>query len=288
MSIRHTRVLGTAAAVLAGLVAPMFVGVSPAAAAPSLVRVSATSPAASPEFQAAVVTCPTDTKLLGGGADVIGGGNSVWIYMLDPNSPYHPPHSLVAAAHEEAAGYAGSWSITVYAICGTGVTGYTIVTAQTSMPPGQTYGNAIAVCPAGKKVIGGGGSTYKSRSVLDTIITTSQLSSVTVEAFRNEADPGTAYVGVNAFAICVNPIPGMQLVSATSGYTSEDKLISVTCPAGTKVRGVLASLAGAAGQAYIDALVPYATLTGVILNAREDSTGHSGTWTAWVYATCAT
>ncbi len=89
---RRSRILGTAAAVLAGLVAPLFVGVGPASAATTVVRVSATSPAGSPEYQAAVVTCPAGTKLLGGGADVIGGGHSVWIYMLDPKSQYQPPH----------------------------------------------------------------------------------------------------------------------------------------------------------------------------------------------------
>jgi hypothetical protein len=284
---RLSRILGTAAAILAGLVAPLFVWTSPASAATSLVQVSATSATASPEYQAAVVTCPANTKLLGGGADVIGGGHSVWIYMLDPNSQYHPPHTLVAAAEEDAAGYAGLWSITVYAICGTGVTGYTIATSTTVVPPGYTSGNATAVCPVGTKVIGAGGSTYKSRSVLDTIITNPLLSAVTVEAFRNEADPGTYSIGVNAFAICINPLPTMQLVSATSGYTSDDKVVSVTCPAGTKVHGVLGSLTGAGGQAYIDALAPYATMTGVIFNAREDATGHGGNWTAWVYAVCA-
>ncbi len=123
--------------------------------------------------------------------------------------------------------------------------------------------------------------------MLDTIFTGLSLSSVTVEAFRNEADPGDFHVAVNAFAICVNPIPGLQLVSATSGSASNDTSVSVSCPAGTKVHGALASLTGAGGQAYLDAWVPFATMTDVLLNAREDATGYVGNWAATVYAVCA-
>jgi hypothetical protein len=266
----------------------MVVAAEPAWAVPSLVRVSATSPTGSPDFAGVAVTCPANTKLLGGGADVIGGGNSVWIYMLDPNHQFKPPNTLLAAAQEDAAGYAGAWSITVYAICGTGVTGYAIATASTSIPPGQTSGSATAICPAGKKVVGAGGSTYKSRSVLDTMTTNHQANVAVVEAFRNEADPSNAYVEVNAFAICINPVPGMQWVSASSSDAPGGKVISVNCPAGTKVHGTLASLTGADGQAYIDALVPNATLGGVLLDAREDATGHPGSWSARVHALCAT
>jgi hypothetical protein len=253
-----------------------------------LVRVSATSVTGSPDFKKIAVTCPANTTLLGGGADVIGGGNSVFIYMLVPNPEFEPPNTFLAGAGEDAAGYAGAWSITVYAICGTGVTGYSIATASTLMPPGQKQGTATAVCPAGKKVVGGGGSTYKSRAVLDTVTTNHGASWVVAESFRNEADPGNASVGVNAYAICINPVPGMQWVSSSSGSVPGDKLVSVNCPAGTKVHGALASLVGADGQAHIDALVPYAALNGVLLNAREDATGHPGSWSASVHAICAT
>jgi hypothetical protein len=83
----------------------------------------------------------------------------------------------------------------------------------------------------------------------------------------------------------VDPVPGQQRVTHSSAVTSEDKLVTAACPAGTTVHDVSGSITGAVGEAYLDAMVPNAT--GAVVNAREDSTGFSGSWTLAAYAICA-
>jgi hypothetical protein len=83
--------------------------------------------------------------------------------------------------------------------------------------------------------------------------------------------------------VCVDPVPGRQRVTATSGCTSNNKVVTVSCPTSTHLHGTGGSLTGAAGQAFIEAVAPWGTY-GVIFSAREDPTGYSGNWNADVYA----
>jgi hypothetical protein len=113
----------------------------------------------------------------------------------------------------------------------------------------------------------------------------SDLSGVYVETMLDETGSG-GFLSV-AYAICIGAVPGQQIVTATSGYDSADKVITVTCPPGLHVHGTAGSLTGALGQAYLDARLPTGPATSVLLNAREDVTGHAGDWKADVYAICA-
>jgi hypothetical protein len=76
------------------------------------------------------------------------------------------------------------------------------------------------------------------------------------------------------------------LATAGSGASSADKVVTAACPAGTTVHGLSGSITGAAGEAYLDAMVP--TVAGALVNAREDSTGFAGSWILAAYAICAT
>jgi hypothetical protein len=89
--------------------------------------------------------------------------------------------------------------------------------------------------------------------------------------------------------VCVNPVPGQQLVSATNASTSADKFISVTCPAGTRLHGTGGSLTGSVGEAYLDrvGLFGPGAVAGADVEAHEDQTGYAGNWIATSYAICA-
>jgi hypothetical protein len=88
--------------------------------------------------------------------------------------------------------------------------------------------------------------------------------------------------------MCATPLPGLQMVSASSADNSLDKSASVECPAGKRVVSVGGAIYGAGGHAYLDRLVPHgAGWNGADVEAREDRLGTTGSWTASVYAICA-
>ncbi|MDG4766771.1 hypothetical protein O7632_22105 [Solwaraspora sp. WMMD406] len=65
-------------------------------------------------------------------------------------------------------------------------------------------------CPTGKKVIGTGGVAHgKYPNQLDTVAPSSALDGVLVEAALAESDgPPSSEYGAQAYAVCVNPVPG--------------------------------------------------------------------------------
>ena len=284
---RKFRLILLAAIAAAGVVVPVTIATS-ASAVSGLVVVTATSPERGSEsFKGANAVCPAGTLILGGGADIVGGGHGVQLGGLNPAPSGMPANSMWATANEDGPGHGGSWYITAWAICASGVTGHEIVQASSAEPPDSTFASATATCPAGKKVIGAGGiSAGKPSYVLDTVDITSDLNSVYVETIAAESPtPGTAPLA-QAYAICIVPVRGQQLVRATSGLTSADKSLSVSCPSGKRLHGTGGGMTGAIGQAHLDMLAPNGSRSSRI-EAREDATGYSGTWRVDVYGVCA-
>jgi hypothetical protein len=287
MRIRHTsRLLLVGAAALVGMAASLLVA-SPSHAVPGLVVVNAVSPdVGSESFKFANAVCPAGTVILGGGADIIGGGREVRLTSALPSPLGFPTHSYYATASEDGS-YAANWRLQTWAICGSGVSGWQLVSNSAAAVAGSTLTSVTATCPAGKRVIGSGAaSTGGFRYVLDTVQPSADLTSVYVEVAGDESTPipGSAW-GAHAYAVCINPVAGQQRVSASSAFNSSDKFINVTCPAGTRVHGGAASLTGLIGQGYIDRIG--ITGSGADLDAREDQTGFTGSWSATVYAICA-
>jgi len=285
--IRRSRLLLAGAALVVGVAVPAVV-VSPAEAVSGLVVVKAKSAdTGSESFKWALAECPAGTHVLGGGGDISGGSNGVHLSSLLPSPLGLPADSFYVTAMEDSAGYAGSWTLAAWAICGSGVTGWEVVTGDVAAAPGSTFTSATATCPAGKQVIGAGGYVSGgSPYILDSIDPASDLSGVFVEAIGDETTPidGSAW-GVHAVAVCVNPVPGQRLVSATTGASAANKTKSVRCPRGTRVHGTGGGLTGALGEAHLDRLAPGST--SVDIDARHDITGARTSWEAYVFAICA-
>jgi hypothetical protein len=286
---RPSRLLLTGAVALAGVAASVAVA-GPARAVTGLTIVTATSVETGSEgFKSANAVCPPNTVIFGGGADITGGGHSVRLTSMLPAPLGLPTHSYFATAMESGV-YNANWTLRTWAICGSGVFGWEIVTGSVAASPGSTIVSVSAVCPSGKKVIGAGAAATGGASFqLDTMEPAADLSNVYVEVVADETMPAGAAWGAKAFAVCVNPVSRQQRVSATTANDSNGKSISVSCPAGTQLHGTAASLTGAIGQAYLDRVAPIGpgSLGGTNLEAREDATGFAGNWTATVYAICA-
>ena len=270
-----------AVAVLAGAATPVLVP-APAFAVPNLLQVRVTTASTADGWKGLTATCPRRWTMLGAGADIADGGHGIHLAGMNLATGDN-----FASANVDKLGYAQPWALNSYAICGTQITGYSVEVADTPETPGNTYASATAYCPAGRKVIGAGGRTEgKPHTVLDTIHVSGDLSSVTVEVFGLDGFPPSAH----AYAVCIRPVPGQQLVTASTGYTSSDKTLSVECPAGTQVHGVAGGITGAGGQAYIDRLAPHGVglaVSGADIDLREDADGYAETWQATVQAICA-
>ena len=151
--------------------------------------------------------------------------------------------------------------------------------------PGQK--TALAQCPAGTRVIGGGGRVNGGQHV---VITRQQpfhgVNDTFVVSAQEDQIGTTQFWAVQAFAICSVPLPGLEIVSATSASGSSGfQGQSVDCSPGKSVLGVGGRIIGGAGQVSLNtqALFPNrASASGL-----EDSDGFAGNWRVTVYGVCA-
>jgi hypothetical protein len=277
------------AVTVAGIMMAVVGVASPASAVPSLGTVTVTTAPTEPGdyFRYANAYCPVFTRNLGGGVAIIGDVQAKRSVHIDAMLPDWGT-AVQGSAKEHDISFPGPWSVRVTAICGY-VTGWEPIDATQDIPPGDLTGTATATCPGSKKVIGAGGGTYKIPSFkLTSIDPSADLTSVTVKTISPA--PAAFEHHVSAAAICIDPVPGQQLVTATSPTNIFDKSVSVACPAGTQVHGTGGGLTGAGGRAHITRLdnVGQARTNSVTLEAANSGGGPFVTaWTAHVHAICA-
>jgi hypothetical protein len=279
-------------ALVAGAAVPAAI-VWPASAVSGLTYVRAGSPDTGTEpFKFAQAFCPTNTHVLGGGVEITDGANLVHVSSMLPIAGDGARDSFYATAMlDSQVPPTRSWRMSAWAICASGVSGWEIVQSFVAAEPGATFLSVTALCPAGKKVVGAGGRiSGGQRFVVDSVDPFGDLSGVSVEGAGDERAPDPALSwGVGAYAVCVNPPAGLRLVSATTGFSPDNKTKSVTCPSGTKLHGTGGGLTGAFGQAHVYRLAPHSSARTVRadIDARQDFNGSSNSWQAYVYAICA-
>ncbi|MEH0985556.1 hypothetical protein [Micromonospora sp. CPCC 205556] len=295
---KESRRFGARAAVLLlGLTAAaVVVPASPASAAvPGLVRVTTTSATNSNDFHTTTATCPAGKVLTGTGYELNGATGEAVVDDLRPNGgPAVAPTAVTVTAYEADA-YAGSWSVTAYAICANPVAGLVRVSA-TSVNNSNDFRSITAACPAGKVLTGTG---YELNGVTGEAVVddfrpnggaAAAPTSVNVGAY--EADVTGLNWDATAFAICANPLPGLVRISALSASNSADfRGITATCPAGKVLTGAGYEVDGATGEAVVDDFRPNG---GAATAPTSDTVGayeedaFAGNWFATSYAVCAT
>ena len=82
-------------------------------------------------------------------------------------------------------------------------------------------------------------------------------------------------------------VVGIERTGANSPSNSQNKAITVSCPAGKKVLSAAADVNPGNGDVLIDDVRPSADLQSVTANAVEDETGTAANWTVTALATCA-
>jgi hypothetical protein len=165
------------------------------------------------------------------------------------------------------------------------------VTANDSVSPKT----AIAVCPAGKQVVGGGGfvssaSPPDAQKVLLTRLEpvhSGNLDSYVVTGEEVAPGIGSAW-RLEAYALCAPAPPGYQIVSAstTPSSTSVQQAVA-SCPGSTKTLGTGAQINNPGGQVTLQTNRSDDPLGIVRAVAKEDANGYSASWNVISYAVCA-
>jgi hypothetical protein len=148
-------------------------------------------------------------------------------------------------------------------------------------------------CPTGKKLLSLGGDTYTSddgawgKLLFRGLIPNSTLTGGQSAAQEDKVGVSDKWI-LRTWAICANALPGLQLVTSTSPYSSASpRTWSVSCPVGKRVIGAGGTISGATRRVMIQEIRPNQTLEQVTVVASEDRDGTSSYWYLIAYAVCA-
>jgi hypothetical protein len=165
---------------------------------PGLEDVEATSATNSDSSKSVPVSCPAGKRVVGAGGRLTFEGTGLALNKVEPNASLT---AVTAGGQELEGGHAGNWSVTVYAICANPPPGLQLVTAEGPFDSDEIQ-RVTADCPAGKHLLGTGGSVF-GRVVLDDLRPHGALKSVTVTGIEEEAGNITGWFP-RAHAICAN------------------------------------------------------------------------------------
>jgi hypothetical protein len=208
--------------------------------------VTKTSETSSTWWRSPEAYCSAGKSLWGLGSTGPENGSVLFRGLLPIQGYAAYPTEAKAAAQEDLAGTTANWSMTAYGICGIDQPDLKLVQTNSGYSSASTRTWTVN-CPAGKKVIGAGGTIFEGegRVKIDEIRPNASLDQVTVTASEDQ-DGTTAAWSVQAYAICATPPPGLQRIAtvATSGW--DGRTVVARCPSEQKLLsssgGVFASV----------------------------------------------
>ncbi len=164
-----------------------------------------------------------------------------------------------------------------------------ITSALTQFDSLQVPKTARARCPAGTRVIGGGGRVNGGQHVVITRQQPVQGAPDTFVVSAVEDQVGTPQLwAVQAFAVCSVPLPGLEVVTVTgaagsSGFQGQN----ANCSAGKFALGVGGRINNGANQVSLNTQGVGASL-GTAASGSEDVDGFGGIWSVTAFAVCIT
>jgi hypothetical protein len=174
-------------------------------------------------------------------------------------------------------------------------TGIQVINSPLSSFDSQSTKNAFAMCPAGKRVISGGGWVMVNArgDEADKVVLT-QLQPVHPSSGQDfyvatgtEIEAGTTSAWqVQAFAVCADPINGLHIVPAFGTASPTDfKNSLANCASTERVLGVGGRIN--AGFPHVTLSLVSASTTAVAADGLETRTGTTSDWSVDAWAVCA-
>lgn len=256
------------------------------AAVPGLQIVSVETVANSNPVKTATVSCPPGKQVVGAGGAIIGAATG--LVMLEDVTPLPNLSGVNVVAAEIGYGTGVNWSLRAYATCANPLPGLQLVSAES--PINSTSKGLAITCPAGKKVVGVGGQVNVGASGWVGLQRLKIESATKVRIRASETGfPGEgANWSVKGYAICANPLPGHEVVSATSANDSSDvKSITRFCTGSKKMLGYGGDVENSDQRAVLDEILPVPSMTAVNVISSESLGGTVSPWVAKTFAVCA-
>jgi hypothetical protein len=229
---------------LVALAAPAVLLASPAEAAiipaSTIVVNSTDSPPGPSPTLTKVATCPAGTRVIGGGATILGNPNHVFLTQSEPRSA-RGVDTYVGSALEDTVGTTVPWTLRVQAICSPPIAGLTYV-SKVGPDQGSGFGNAVSSCPSGTLALSAGGriNNGTNRVALSTHIEGGQLISnqTTAAGFADSATfHGWTVTSVTACTSTPIPFGDQEIARDDQNSTGDVAVATATCPAGKTVTG---------------------------------------------------
>ena len=234
-------------------------------------------------------TCPAGTTVTGGGGEVTSGGRQVLLNEMLPTASGFRASGDYFEANPPPP-WVTRWQLRAYAICTTPLSGRQVVIAESPLASSSGHAVVDAVCPAGKRVVGGGARVGGGQGdvMLAEITPSPELLSVKARAYRREGPPLGFDWRVYAYAVCAIQPAGLELVEVTEAAGFEDSVsVTATCPSGKHLLGAGGTINGSHGQVLLDDLRPNSSLTSVAVTGLEDTDGAAHLWSVHAHAICA-
>jgi hypothetical protein len=245
-----------------------------------LERISETSPLDSAVSKVLFPGCPNGKVATGIGADINTFNGQVMLDALDTGGS----ENVLLEAIEDETGNPINWSMTAYVICAPGSRREFVTSFADSGPK-----NVNVTCPhPGQQVTGLGGVALDGNSeVLLERFRPDPANNALVTAFEDDGGFAGEWQ-LSGNAVCTTTLPGQEIVANVSAQNSVgQKQISVGCPGAKRVVGAAGEIFNGLGQVILDDTRPSADLTTVTVNAYEDETGTSMSWSLTARAICA-
>jgi hypothetical protein len=259
------------------------------AAVPGLDRESS-SVSGSADFQSVTATCDEGKVLVGAGYQVTGATGEVIVDDFVPT--VGPTGSVMVGAYLADPPYMPTfnWTLTAFAICADPLPG--IVRVSDTSVTNSVDKSPTVPCPTGKVPLSAGFQITGATGEVTINFMRTTSTNATVSAY--EEDPLETDWFVTVYAICADPLPGLQqITSAGPGGTSLDsQSVSALCPAGQVLLGMGFLVSGTTGEGVVDDFVPgggpVVAPTSMTVVAYEADPNYFPNWSLTSYRNCAT
>jgi hypothetical protein len=252
-----------------------------------LTRVAKVSETSSTWWRSPESICSTGTQLLGMGSSQPSNGSILFRGMLAYKAVTGVVVGAETAAQEDLLGTTVSWNMTSFAMCGT-VPGVSYVQDGTTYTSDATRTWTVS-CPAGKKVLGGGGTIWQGdgRVKIDEIRPNETLDQVTVTASEDQ-DGTTQGWSLQVYAICATPPPGLVRVKAVAASGWDGRAVVASCPSEKRLLSVGGGVeASNRTPMRVFDLVPSSGLTSATARVTTKGSTSGITGEVRAYAICA-